>query len=319
MTENLTGEKLPDEEGKQFMSATEQGRNSFWRYLVLTVLPFIVSNSIGAIPLFIVLALYSRGKTLEMKGGIPDFTALGIDLNLGLVVMLIPFILGLLTFLFLFKPLHGRDINSVINGGRKIRWGRIFYSAFVWIVISALWLTFAIKSDPSNFRLNNISGSLITLAVLSVILIPFQAGFEEILFRGYLMQGFGKFAGNRWLPLVVTSLLFGLMHGLNPEVKEYGFFIMIPQYVFFGLVFAVVTLMDDGIEVAIGAHAANNVFLSIILTNKDSALQTAAMYEQLKVDPQSDFLALVLMSVVFVFVMWISLRWRDSGKLYAKL
>jgi uncharacterized protein len=39
---------------------------------------------------------------------------------------------------------------------------------------------------------------------------------------------------------------------------------MMPQYVFFGIVFAVLTMIDDGIEIAIGAHAANNIFLSVL-------------------------------------------------------
>src|SRR5659263_611615 len=96
------------------------------------------------------------------------------------------------------------------------------------------------RSDPGSYILNNTSGSLITLAILSLTLIPFQAGFEEILFRGYLIQGFAYLSRNRWLPIVATSVLFGLMHALNPEVKEYGFFIMIPQYIIFVLIMAIV-------------------------------------------------------------------------------
>jgi membrane protease YdiL (CAAX protease family) len=206
-----------------------------------------------------------------------------------------------------------------VNGGSSVRWGRIFFSALLWTALSALWLWYSIKSDPSNFNLNNTSRSLITLAVLSVLLIPFQAGFEELLFRGYLMQGFTVAARNRWVPVVVTSVIFGLMHSLNPEVKEYGFLTMIPQYVFFGLVFAVLTMMDDGIELAVGAHAANNAFLSVFVTQKDSALQTPAMYEQLDIHPWQDFTGLVIMSVIFIVIMALVYRWKDGRKLYARL
>ncbi len=78
----------------------------------------------------------------------------------------------------------------------------------------------------------------------------------------------------------MTSLLFALMHGLNPEVKEYGFLNMMPQYILFGLIFGTITILDDGVEAAMGAHTANNVFLCIMVTNKSSALQTAAYYKQ---------------------------------------
>jgi len=40
--------------------------------------------------------------------------------------------------------------------------------------------------------------------------------------------------------------------------------------------------MDDGIEVAMGAHTANNIFLCIFVTNSSSALQTSALYVQKK-------------------------------------
>lgn len=303
-----------------FITAPFRGRNSFWRYFVGTVSPFLVSNIIGAIPLAIVIISYTLdGSTLPQKGGMPDFELMGIDLNLGFALTLFPFILAFFTIVLLVKPLHHRSFGTVINGGLKVRWGKMLFSAFVWIAISAAWLIWSLRTDPENFSLNNTSNSLLILAALALLLIPFQAAFEEILFRGYLMQGFAVLTRNRWLPILITSVMFGLMHSLNPEVKEYGFLTMIPQYVFFGLVFAVLTMFDDGIELAIGAHVANNVFLSVFVTHKDSALQTPAMYEQLEIYPWKDFAGLVVMSVVFVIIMAVVYRWKDIRKLYARI
>lgn len=301
-----------------FITTPFSGRNSFWRYFTGGVTPFIVSNIIGAIPLGIVMVSHTLdGSALPQKGGMPDFELMGIDLNLGLALMVFPFILAFFTIVWIIRPLHNRSFGTVVNGGRKVRWGRMMLSAFIWAGMSGLWLLYSVRNDPGNFSLNNTSGTLLILAVLSLVLIPFQAAFEEILFRGYLMQGFAVLARNRWVPIVVTSLLFGLMHSLNPEVQEYGFLTMMPQYVFFGLVFAVLTMLDDGIEIAIGAHAANNVFLSVFLTHKDSAVQTQAMYEQMEINPWADFAGLVIMSVVFVTIMAIVYRWKDIRKLYA--
>ncbi len=301
-----------------FLTAPFSGRNAFWRYFIGGVAPFLVSNIIGAIPLGIVLVSHTLdGSALPQKGGMPDFELMGIDPNVGLALMLFPFILAFFTMVWIVKPLHNRSFGSVINGGRKVRWGRMMFSALVWVAISAIWLLFSVRSDPGNFTLNNTSCTLLILAALAVLLIPFQAAFEEILFRGYLMQGFAVLARNRWVPIVVTPLLFGLMHSLNPEVQEYGFITMIPQYVFFGLVFAVLTMLDDGIEIAIGAHVANNAFLSVFLTHKDSALQTQAMYEQMEIHPWKEFAGLVIMSVVFVAIIAVVYRWKDIRKLYA--
>ena len=303
-----------------FLTAPFRGKNAFWRYFLGGVVPFIVSNIIGAIPLAVVMISYTLdGSSLPQKGGMPDFELMGIDLNIGFALTLFPFILAFFTIVWLIRPLHNRSFGTVINGGRKVRWGRMIFSAFVWIAMSAAWLFYSVRTDPGNFSLNNTTSTLLILAALSVLLIPFQAAFEEILFRGYLMQGFAVLARNRWVPLVTTSVLFGLMHALNPEVKEYGFMTMIPQYVFFGLVFAVLTLLDDGIELAIGAHAANNAFISVFVTHKDAALQTPAMYEQIEIYPWQDFAGLVAMSVVFVIIMTVVYRWKDIRRLYAKI
>lgn len=303
-----------------FMTAPFRGKNAFWRYFVGIVAPFIAANVIGALPLAAVIITRTlEGSPMPQKGGMPDFEAMGINLNVGFVLNIIPFLLGLLTIILLVKPLHNRSFQTVVNGGRKTRWGRVFMAALVWIVVSAVWMIYSLKSDPGNFRINNTSTSLIVLAILALTLIPFQAAFEEILFRGYLMQGFAVLARNRWIPIVVTSLLFGLMHGLNPEVQQYGFLTMMPQYIFFGLVFAVLTMFDDGIEMAIGAHAANNIFLSVLITHDDMALQTPALYEQVQIYPWKEFAGLVVMSVVFLVIMAIICRWKDIRKLYARI
>ena len=312
-TPNVRGESA-------FLSAPFSGKNAFWRYFIGVIVPLAVSNIVGAIPLAVVMIGYSLdGSAVPMKGGMPDFQLMGIDPNIGFVLMLFPFILGFLTFVWVIKPLHGRNFNTVVNGGRKVRWGRMMVSALVWLLISALWFFYSVRSDPGNFILSNTTSTLLILAVLAVVLIPIQAAFEEVLFRGYLMQGFAVLARNRWVPIVVTSVLFGLMHSLNPEVKEFGFLTMMPQYIFFGMVFAVLTMLDDGIEIAIGAHAANNAFLSVFLTHKDSALQTTAMYEQIEIHPWSEFGGLVVMSVIFVAIMAIIFRWKDISKLYARI
>lgn len=305
--------------GTPFVTAPFSGKNAFWRYFIGVITPFLASNLIGALPLLAVMMTSTVGGVVPQKGGMPDFEAMGVNLNLGFTLTVFPFILAFLAIIFLVKPLHERSFATVVNGGRKTRWGRIFFSALVWLAISGIWLIYSLKTDPGNFRLNNTSTSLIVLAILALVLIPFQAAFEEILFRGYLMQGIAVWTRNRWVPILVTSLLFGLMHGLNPEVKEYGFLTMMPQYIFFGLVFAVLTMFDDGIEVAIGAHAANNIFLSVLITHSDMALQTPAMYEQVEIYPWKEFAGLVVMSVIFVVIMALVYRWKDIRRLYARI
>ncbi len=296
------------------LESSFKGRNAIWRYVIMFASVLVASNTIGALPLS--LSLLTKVRTdpavIDQIAANPsDLGNLGLDPNMGLFVMLFPFMVGLLAFFLLMKPLHGRTFSSVINGGRKIRWNRFFISAAVWLVLSGIYLFIYLKADPANFRINNTGNTLLVLVIISILFIPFQAAFEEILFRGYLMQGFGILLKNRWLPLIVTSVFFGLMHSFNPEVKDFGFISMMPQYILFGLVFGIITILDDGIEAAIGAHSANNIFLCIMVTNKSSALQTAALFEQKDILPWVELMVLCVIGIVFLLILKKLFRWND--------
>jgi membrane protease YdiL (CAAX protease family) len=298
------------------------GKNSFWRYIVMFVLILIASNTIGALPLIIALITKSVSNPevfSQLSANPNDYSVLGLNPNTGLLMMLFPFIAGLAAFILLVKPLNLRTLKQTINGTGSIRWKRFFTSAFVWLLLSALYLFVYLKLDPSNFTLNNKTSSLILLTVISLLFIPFQAAFEEVLFRGYLMQGFAVLLRNRWFPLIMTSVLFGLMHAFNPEVKEFGFLTMMPQYILFGLIFGIITILDDGIEAAMGAHTANNIFLCIMVTNESSALQTPALYEQHNISPWTEFAALLFTGIIFILILKIIFKWNDFSLLFSEV
>lgn len=280
---------------------------------------FLASNTIGALPLLAGLLIRSMsdpGSVSLFSASPNDYGILGFSSNTTLIMMLFPFIAGLAAFIILIRPLNSRTFREVINGTTKIRWNRFLTSFFVWLILSALYFIIYLKLEPGNFSMKNSGTTVVILAIISLTMIPFQAALEEVVFRGYLMQGFTALAGNSWIPLVVTSAFFGLLHGLNPEVKEYGFAAMMPQYMLFGLIFGIVTLLDDGIEAAIGAHAANNAFLCIMVTNKSSALQTPAVFEQSRIYPWIEMLALLVVGVVFIFSLKVIFRWKDFSAIF---
>lgn len=282
----------------------------------------IVSNTIGAVPLLIALVIKSGSNPAvfsQIAANPNDFSVIGVDPNIGLLLMLFPYIAGLIAFILLVKPLNNRTLQVTINGTGKIRWNRYFISAALWLLLSALYLVFYLKLDPANFTLNNKTTSLIILSILSVLFFPFQATFEEVLFRGYLMQGFAAMVKNRWFPLIMTSVLFGLMHAFNPEVKEFGFFTMIPQYIAFGLIFGIITILDDGIEAAMGAHTANNIFVCIMVTSESSTLQTPALYEQYRIHPWTEFIALIFTGILFILILKMIFRWDNFSLLFRKI
>lgn len=286
-------------------------QNQWWKYVVMFVSVFVASNLIGAIPLLVVIAIKSA-----QSGGITpsdnpaDFSVYGISQNLGLFLMLISFIVGLLTLILLLKPLHKRTISEVINGTGKVRWNRFFYAFLLWVVAGSLCFIIDYLINPGNFQLQFSLQPFLTLVILAILLIPFQTTYEELLFRGYLSQGLAAWTRNRWVVLVIPALVFGLMHSFNPEIKEYGFWTTMPQYWAFGLLFGLTTILDDGIELAMGMHAANNILSAILVNTKSSVLQTPALFLQEEVNPLRDTAIFILISLVFLFIFYRKYRWN---------
>lgn len=289
------------------------GQNEWWKYLLLILASFVGGQFLGAIPLFVVIAVagFANGGAVSPEAMQSlNFAAMGIPSSLGLALLVLPFIVSLILFLALFKGFHQRSFATVINGTNTIRWGRVIVGAGVWVVIMAFTLVVDYYLNIKNYEVRLNWGALVPLALVSLLLIPFQAFYEEILFRGYLGQWVGRLTKSRLMVLLIPSVLFALMHGANPEIEKFGFWVMMPQYFIMGLVYAIISIFDDGIELAMGAHAANNVFLSVFVTADGLVFQTDALLKVHEIDPNKEFITMILCSIVFCGALAFKYRWK---------
>jgi membrane protease YdiL (CAAX protease family) len=154
---------------------------------------------------------------------------------------------------------------------------KILFSFFLWGSVSALMVIFDYMMSPEDYLWNFKPLTFLILLLISVVMIPLQTSMEELIFRGYLMQGFGVLFKNRWMPLLITSILFGLLHIWNPEIDKLGIH-LIWYYIGTGLFLGVITLMDEGIELALGFHAANNLVTALLVTASWTAFQTESLF-----------------------------------------
>jgi len=296
----------------KFLERALSGPHEWWKYILLPVIAFAIANTIGAIPLGIAMVVgMAKGGELN-PDNMADLSGLGFDGNTSLFLMMFPFIIGLIGFILILKPLHKQSIKEVINGTQSIRWDRFFYSAAVWTIISGVMLVADYYMNSSHYELNLNWSSFIPLIVISLLIIPFQTSFEEVIFRGYLGQAVARWTRNRWMVAILPAILFGLLHMFNPEVKEYGFWLVMPQYIIFGLVFGIMSILDDGIETAMGAHAANNIFISIFVIAKASVLQTPALFVNNYTDPLKDLIVMSLAAVVIIVILAKKYNWNFS-------
>lgn len=293
-----------------------------WRYLVGFLFIFIIGwQIIGAIPLT-VISFQRAGSLAEfMEAGLENFFPLyeG-ESNLYLVLALLTFVGGLLALLVIVKYLHKQRFTKLVTARKKIDWSRVFFSFGIWALFSIVSTLIAYYLAPEDLLWNFNLMPFLGLLLVSLLLLPLQTSFEELLFRGYLMQGIGVVARNRWVPLVITSLIFGLMHAFNPEIEKLGYSIL-SVYIGLGFFLGIITLMDDGMELALGFHAANNMIIALLVTSDWTALQTNSIFLDVA-EPSAigQIVPVFIILPILTFIFAKKYKWSDwKDKLVGKV
>ncbi|WP_418262751.1 lysostaphin resistance A-like protein [Flavobacterium faecale] len=300
----------------------EQGisrKNKFWKYLVGSLMIIGVSF-IGQVPLLLGIlyqVLFNDSKYPSSNKELMQI----FDSNLTLFLILIPSVITLFSIFYVVRRLHQQSIRSVTTSRQNIDWKRIFFSFSIWSGFIILITLLDYSFNPNEFVLNFKPIPFIVLVVLGCFLIPFQTSVEEYIFRGYLMQGFANLAKNKWFPLIMTSIIFGVMHLFNPEVSRMGNIIFI-YYIGTGLFLGTLTLMDEGMELALGFHAANNLVSALLITAEWSAFQTESIFKDISV-PDTKFDIILPVFVIYPLLLFIfshKYQWSDwKEKLTGKI
>ena len=304
-----------------FIKEGFKGRIEWYWYLITLGIVFFFWQIIGIIPLVAVASVKAGSVDKFLESAKDQFISLGIDSNLYLFLALFTLISGLLGLLLGVRFIHNRLIKNIITARKSVDWSRVGFAFTLWFMISLGMLMIGVFAEPENLVWNFKPIPFAILVIISFLLIPLQTSFEELLFRGYLMQGLGVLAKNRWLPLLLTSIVFGLLHGANPEVEKLGWGIMV-FYIGTGLFFGIVTLMDEGTELALGLHAANNIVAAVFITTDWAAFQTEALYIDTS-EPSLGWETFVPVFVLYPVILYILSRkygWKDwNQKLFGKV
>ncbi len=297
-----------------FIEQAYKGKNDWWRILITLLLTtgIFIANIIA----FFVLPKEAIEESEKIVNSFPN--------NVALVLNLLPFVflLGLLFVLVYF--LHQRSILSLTTSRKKVDFKRIFFSSGLIILFTLISFGLSYYNDSSDIVWNFHPVKFTILLLLSLLLFPFQIGLEEYLFRGYIMQQLGIAVRNKWTPLIVTSLIFGLLHSANPEVAEMGYGVM-TFYIGTGLLLGIMTLMDEGMELALGFHFGNNLMASILITSDFTALKTDALFRYSGKENPADTLHEMILSIlivypIIIFILAKKYKWNNwKERLFGKV
>lgn len=254
--------------------AAKEGKNEAWMYVLGTLASFIGGQFLGVLPLLYVA--FTTGNTSPEAMTNPD--ALGIDRNLFLLMMLLPFVVSFGILWWFIRGVHKKRFLVSFTPFARFNWSRFFISFIVWFLLSGLFDVVLYLIDPSNYEFLGLDLHRFgPLFLISVLVLPIQTTYEELLLRSYLWQGLGIWKVNKLFPFLVTSSLFALLHAMNPEIQEYGYVVLV-QYLSVSLLLGLLVMQSDSLELSMGAHLANNIYGSLITSAHGSALTTDSLF-----------------------------------------
>ncbi|MBL7911505.1 MAG: CPBP family intramembrane metalloprotease [Bacteroidia bacterium] len=298
------------------LSGMVTGNNTFGMYVFTIILMIVGYLGFGAI---LTIPLLSRalenGATMtqitENSNMLFNSDVVKLDRNIILLIQFGLFVFGAIGFYAGIKFLHKKTLTSVLTGFQKFRFNRFWFAFVVWGILVSAAVAVKYFSSPGNMVFDlQMPGFLFSL-VLMVIFMPIQTGIEEVIFRGYLIQGLSQLFKSGIIPLAITSLLFGLAHMSNPEVQAYGWPIMLTYFVFFALFMGALTLLDEGLELAFGIHFANNIVSSVLVNSQDSVIKPYSVFTEKTSNPYIEIALWFCMALITFGIFWKRYRWTN--------
>jgi len=285
-----------------YIQQAYKGQREIWMFILTTIL--VAGIFLGNFVVYLTSEPGELDAAMDLFKNWPS--------SVFLLVNLLPFVFLLGLLFLLVKYVHQRSILSLTTSRPKVDYKRILFSFLmitIYTVVTFL-IMYSIDSSEIVFQFNAVKFAI--LFIISIILFPFQIGLEEYLFRGYLMQHVGVLVKNKWFPLILTSVLFGVAHAANPEVGAIGFWQMMIFYVGTGLLLGIMTLMDEGLELALGFHLGNNLIASLLVTADWTALQTDAIFKDTS-EPVAGTVSEILIPVLVIYPLMLLILSKRYG------
>lgn len=296
-----------------YVDAARRGKNTWPRYLLGTLLILffwlVIGNVLSGVLIF---AFGGSIADLAEPSSLGRFR--------GYLVLSAAFLTFLGGIVLVVMLIHRRSLRTLVTPRGSIDGKRIAQGFGVWFALMCVVALVLFLLDRPSYWFGLDLAAFIPFALVALMLTPIQTTTEELFFRGYLVQGASLISRSSIFLVGVSGVLFTLPHLVNPEVSA-GIVLAVLQYLTFGLFWAWISLKDGTTELAIGAHAANNLFLVLVLNYAGGALgDTPAIFHTNRLDPLVDLIAVLAVCAFFYLLVFVVPRkvtwlkgWLDRG------
>lgn len=296
--------------------ARTEGNNSFFSILG-TLLLVVGAFLVGQLPLSIMVAVILISQGIEpdrlaetLPEAIQSPSTYNIDSRIIFIGYSLSFAFGWLALAAGIRWFHRRRLSDFWKADqpslRRLAYDALILLALLGSVDILSWLLglipYSVNARPTD--------ALITL-LLALVLVPVQAGLEELLFRGYLLQLFTLAFKRFWLAAIITSILFALMHYTNPEVQEYGGWALVTYFIF-GFLASVLVWLDGNLRLAMLFHIVNNIYGFAIVSYPHSAMPVPSFFIMKKMNIIWSTVGLPVMMALFMLLIRKAHGWQHN-------
>ncbi|WP_141617353.1 CPBP family intramembrane glutamic endopeptidase [Myxococcus sp. AB036A] len=284
-----------------YLEQASRGRNQPWRYVLTAVLlglAIVLFNVPYSAFLFLVAkrsgdANFRFDPVAGVVEGMP-FPVFAVGM-LSFAVVLAALALGV-------RVVHKRPFSSLLGqeGGFRVRpFLNAAAGAFGVLSVAA---GVNVLMDRESFTLNFDASRFFVALALVLVLTPIQAAAEELLYRGWLMQGVYRLLPRPWVAVAVSSLLFWAAHLPNPEASGTPGWSAV-YYLTVGILLAWVTLRTGRLEAAMGLHAGMNLCAFLVTAPATVMFRPASLFIDVQPNSMRDVAFIALLAVGAVLML----------------
>lgn len=259
-----------------------------------SVIVYLVGYFAIALILSFVFAIFlailmAAGAVPPMSG---DLGAVGMDVEAILEIMS-PYLLPIAIFLGLYSIIYTwafmrlidrrplRSLGLALRPGWLADFGRGVLAAAI-----LLGIVFAISLLTGGIRVEGFARpapegtSIIAYLIGAIVAFVFIGAYEEIMFRGYVLQRLEERSG-KFVAVAVSSIVFALLHGANPGASWFGIF----NTIVIGVLLAALYYRSRSLWMPIGFHFGWNFLLGYAYTLPVSGIPIYGILNVVEVEP----------------------------------
>ena len=282
-------------------------RPRLWRWIIGTLFIVTIWQVLGLGLTFLLASFFGLDIELLFSTADEDLAAIrALPAWSSAATALISFLPLLVATLLTYRVILKKNIKSLFTSRDKYSYKRTWVGFASLALISITFGSFDLILNWDSYTFSFKASAFLPYLLIAFTLLPIQTTAEELFFRGWIQRWLDNGKKRQWSISILSGVIFSLPHLANPEVAGNELFLPIISYGATGFMLAWVTYRDKSLELAIGAHFANNLLAALLVSSQDSALPSVSLLTVPEVAWESAALFSVIMVPIFI---WLTNRW----------